>query len=94
VVSGVVRSVSEYRRVLTNAGHNVFVFTQNASEYQDEEPFIFRYPSLELPIPTDLPAVITLSPFIDRLLPILKPNLIHTHHPVLLGQTAANYTKS
>jgi len=93
VVSGVVRSVSEYRRVLTDAGHNVFVFAQHDSEYQDEEPFIFRYPSLDLPISTDFPAVIPISPFIDRLLPSLKPNLIHTHHPVLLGQTAAHYAQ-
>jgi len=89
-VSGVVRSVSEFRQALTDAGHNVFVFAQHDSEYEDQEPFIFRYPSLELPISVDIPAVIPVSPFIDRLLPTLKLDLIHTHHPVVLGQTAAN----
>jgi 1,2-diacylglycerol 3-alpha-glucosyltransferase len=90
VVSGVVRSVSEYRRTLSENGHNVFVFAQHDSEYIDQEPFIFRYPSLELPISVDIPAVIPVSPFIDRLLPHIKLDLIHTHHPVLLGQTAAH----
>jgi len=33
--------------------------------------------------------VIPVSPFVDQLLPALKLDVIHTHHPVLLGQTAA-----
>jgi glycosyltransferase involved in cell wall biosynthesis len=93
VVSGVVRSVSEYRRSLSEAGHNVFVFAQHDSEFIDQEAFIFRYPSLELPISVDIPAIIPVSPFIDRLLPQIKLDVIHTHHPVLLGQTAAHYAR-
>ena len=30
-----------------------------------------------------------MSPFVDQVLPILKLDVIHTHHPILLGQTAA-----
>jgi glycosyltransferase involved in cell wall biosynthesis len=71
-------------------GHNVFVFAQQADEYKSDEAFIFRYPSLDLPISVDIPAVIPVSLFADRLLPALKLDVIHTHHPVLLGQTAAN----
>jgi glycosyltransferase involved in cell wall biosynthesis len=43
-----------------------------------------------MPIDVDIPAVIPLSPFIDRLLPSLKPGVIHAHHPILLGQAAAD----
>jgi glycosyltransferase involved in cell wall biosynthesis len=89
VVNGVVRSVSAYRKALTELGHNVFVFAQD-DDIQDQEPFIFRYPSFPAPIDVDIPAVIPFSPFIDRLIPSLKPDLIHAHHPVLLGQAAAN----
>jgi 1,2-diacylglycerol 3-alpha-glucosyltransferase len=90
VINGVVRSVSTFRKALTDLGHNVFVFAQQQNGYQDDEPFIFRYPSLQLPISVDLPAVIPLSPFIDRLMPSLKSEVIHTHHPILLGQAAAS----
>lgn len=89
VVSGVVRSVESYREALSKQGHNIFVFAQSAGDYKDRAPFIFRYPSLPIPIQTDIPAVIPVSPFIDQLLPLLKPEVIHTHHPILLGQTAA-----
>ena len=89
VVNGVVRSVESFRQELTKQGHNVFVFAQEDDDYQDEEPFIFRYPSLSLPMQVDIPAVIPVSNFVNKLLPSLKPDVIHTHHPILLGQAAA-----
>lgn len=88
VVNGVVRSVASFRENLMQQGHNVFVFAQADAAYEDHEPFIFRYPSLPLPL-GDISTAIPVSPFVDQLLPILKLDVIHTHHPVLLGQTAA-----
>lgn len=90
VVNGVVRSVASFREILTRQGHNVFIFAQHANDYKDSEPFIFRYPTLSLPGQTEIPAVIPVSPFVDQLLPSLKLHVIHAHHPILLGQTAAN----
>src|ERR1041384_911974 len=89
VVNGVVRSVASFREVLMKQCHNVFVFAQADSNFQDTEPFIFRYPSVPLPLPGDVAAVIPVSSFVDQLLPTLKLDVIHTHHPILLGQTAA-----
>ena len=88
VVNGVVRSVASFRENLVKQGHNVFVFAQSDSNYTDSEPFIFRYPSLPLPL-GDISTAIPVSPFVDQLLPMLKLDVIHTHHPILLGQTAA-----
>lgn len=88
VVNGVVRSVQSFRDALSAMGHNVFVFAQE-DNYEDTEPFIFRYPSLHLPLPADIPTALPVSSFMDQLLPKLKLDVIHTHHPVLLGQTAA-----
>ena len=88
VVNGVVRSVASFRENLMKQGHNVFIFAQSDSTYNDTEPFIFRYPSLPLPL-GDISAAIPVSPFVDQLLPALKLDVIHTHHPILLGQTAA-----
>ncbi len=88
IVNGVVRSVASFRETLMKQGHNVFVFAQSDGSYKDNEPFIFRYPSLPLPL-GDISAAIPVSPFVDQLLPTLKLDVIHTHHPILLGQTAA-----
>ena len=88
VVSGVVRSVQSFRDALSALGNNVFIFAQE-DDYEDTEPFIFRYPSLKLPLPVEIPTALPMSPFVDQLLPKLKLDVIHTHHPFLLGQTAA-----
>lgn len=88
VVNGVVRSVASFREILMKQGHNVFVFAQSDSTYKDNEPFVFRYPSLSLPL-GDISTALPVSPFVDQLLPALKLDVIHTHHPILLGQTAA-----
>jgi glycosyltransferase involved in cell wall biosynthesis len=93
VVNGVVRSVESFRAALTRQGHNVFVFAQSDGDYEDKAPFIFRYPSLTLHTKVEVPAVIPVSPFVDQLLPSLKLDVLHTHHPVLLGQAAANKAK-
>jgi hypothetical protein len=65
VVNGVVRSVQSYRDALTSMGHNVFVFAQE-DDYEDTEPFIFRYPSLRLPLPVDIPTAVPVSAFVDN----------------------------
>jgi 1,2-diacylglycerol 3-alpha-glucosyltransferase len=90
VISGVVRSISEFRKALSELGHNVFIFAQDVPGYDDVEPFVFRYPAINFTWPVDFPATIPISPFIDLVLPSLKLDVIHAHHPILLGQTAAN----
>ena len=89
VINGVVRSVESFRKELSRQGHNVFIFAQADGDYEDEAPFVFRYPSLTLPVYVEVPAVIPVSPFVDQLLPKLKLDVVHTHHPFLLGSTAA-----
>ncbi len=93
VVNGVVRSVAAFRNAQTELGHTVFVFAQHADKHKDVDPFIFRYPAFKLPGPVDFPATIPVSPFVDWLLPSLKLDILHTHHPFLLGQAAAAKAK-
>lgn len=89
VINGVVRSISDYKKAFSDMGHLAFVFAQH-DDYHDQEAFVFRYPSLDLPISINIPAVIPVSMFVDKLLPSLKLDVIHSHHPVLLGMTAAS----
>jgi 1,2-diacylglycerol 3-alpha-glucosyltransferase len=89
-ISGVVTSVSSFRKALSDLGNNIFIFTSHAEEYEDTEPFVFRYPSIDLPNFPDLPLVIPISASIDHIMPSLKLDVIHSHHPILLGQTAAH----
>ena len=86
VVNGVVRSVVSFRRALSEMGHNVFIFAQKSEGFVDDEPFIFRYPRLPIPMPGNYPVSLPISAFINQLLPSLKLDVIHTHHPILIGE--------
>ncbi|RME99269.1 MAG: glycosyltransferase family 4 protein [Chloroflexi bacterium] len=89
VMSGVVQSIRTFRNSLVEQGHNVFIFAQHAEGYKDTEPFVFRYPAISLPMQQKYPVIIPLSPRVDWLMPALKLDVIHSHHPFLLGQAAA-----
>ncbi|MCB0211305.1 MAG: glycosyltransferase [Anaerolineae bacterium] len=94
VISGVVRSIDTFRQGLTGLGHNVFIFAQSTSDYKDKEPFIFRYPAIDLPLTHKFPLTIPVSSFVDKLIPSLKLDVIHSHHPFLLGRAAASNAES
>jgi 1,2-diacylglycerol 3-alpha-glucosyltransferase len=87
-VSGVVRSIASFRMALTEMGHNVFIFAPHSGDYTDVEPFVFRYPAIDLPQYRQVPFAIPISNCLDRILPSLRLDVIHSQHPFLLGQTA------
>lgn len=89
VVSGVVQCIRTFRRSLAQQGHNVFIFAQNAGCFKETEPFVYRYPAFTLPTHGGFPITIPFSPHVDRVLPTLTLDVIHSHHPFLLGATAA-----
>ena len=91
-VNGVVRSVSTFREGFVRLGHQVFIFCQKADDYEDTEPFLFRYPAFKIP-GFDYSASVPTSLFVDTLLPSLKLDVIHSNHPNLLGSAAANYAE-
>jgi glycosyltransferase involved in cell wall biosynthesis len=92
VMSGVVRSISTFRQAQEKLGHTVFIFGQEASKYEDTEPFVFRYPSFNIPI-RNYPATIPVSNHIDWVMPKLKLDVIHAHHPAPMGNAAADKAK-
>ena len=91
-VNGVVRSISTFREGFIRSGHQVFIFCQQADDFESDEPFVYRYPALKIP-GVDYSAAVPVSRFVDKLLPTLKLNVIHSNHPTLLGDAAANYAE-
>jgi glycosyltransferase involved in cell wall biosynthesis len=89
-VSGVVRSIASFRLALSEMGHNVFIFAPHSGDYMDTVPFVFRYPAIDLPQFRQFPFAIPISICLDRILPSLQLDVIHSQHPFLLGQTAVD----
>jgi 1,2-diacylglycerol 3-alpha-glucosyltransferase len=92
-ISGVVRSISSYKLALEELGHEVHVFTQGAQGYKDKEPNVHRFVSFGLGLPNGLPVTIPFSPNLDQLINDLRPDVIHSQHPLLLGDLAQRKAK-
>jgi 1,2-diacylglycerol 3-alpha-glucosyltransferase len=92
-VSGVVTSIALFHQGLIEAGHDVHIIVPEYADYEDEEPYVFRFPALELPDQLDLSLVI---PFKTARAPTvrgIKPTLIHSQHPFVMGGLAAAFAR-
>lgn len=93
IVSGVVTSISLFRQGLVKAGHDVHIIAPEYEDYEDEEPYVFRFPALDLPERVDLSLPI---PFKTTMLPTvrgLKPAVIHSQHPFAMGGLATDFAR-
>ncbi len=88
-VSGVVNSIELFTRELRALGHEVYIFAPSYPNYQDEEPGVFRFRSVQAPTNRDFSVAIPFSLEFAPVLRELKLDLIHVHSPFILGQVGA-----
>src|SRR6202022_2821085 len=84
---GVTTAVETLRRGLEALGHQAWVFAPAAQTPHPDPPFVFRYPSI--PAPT-YPGFLLPLPVSRRLRSVARAldlDLVHVHHPFLLGVT-------
>lgn len=85
MVNGVVGAVSLLRKGFLEAGHEVYIFAPGFDDYQDTEAGIFRYPAVNLTRRVKYPVAVPYSPKVKRELKGLQLDIIHSHHPFVLG---------
>lgn len=93
IVNGVVRSICTFRQELIRQGHEVFVFAPEARDHEEEGPGVYRYRAIQVDRPIAFPLAISYSPSMDKLIPELDLDLIHSQHPVVLGSEAARQAR-
>ena len=94
MVSGVVTSISLFRKGLIARGHDVHVFTTEVSDYEDENPYIYRIPALiDLSASYEMALALPLTGLMRQTIKGIKPHLLHSHHPVWVGDLAIKYAK-
>jgi glycosyltransferase involved in cell wall biosynthesis len=93
-ISGVIRSISTFRNELIRQGHTVYIFAPETADYEDEEYGVFRYPAIKVPAKVNFPLAIPVSPYIDWVVPRLKLNVLHSQHPILIGEEAITFAKN
>ncbi len=92
-ISGVVTSIALFRQGLIEASHDVHIIAPEYEEYQDKEPYVFRFPALDISEQADISLVI---PFKRKMLPTvhgIQPDLIHSQHPIWMGDLATAFAR-
>jgi glycosyltransferase involved in cell wall biosynthesis len=91
---GVSMSIESFRKELEKAGHTVYVFAPEFKGYKDENPNVFRYPSVDLNFKNiRFPLAIPFSFKMKKILEKLEIDVIHAQHPNLLGWEAKKWAK-
>jgi glycosyltransferase involved in cell wall biosynthesis len=90
---GVTQSIEGFRKSFEKNGHTVFIFAPRWKGFQDANPRVFRYPSLDISIKIKFPLAIPISFRADKALEKLDLDIIHSQHPNLLGWAARKWAK-
>lgn len=86
--NGVTYHISSTAEALRKLGHVVYILAPTFPGYKDLDKHVVRYPSLPNPFIQKYPLGIPLVS-IDKIKK-LRPDIIHTHHPLIIGQFASS----
>ena len=92
-IYGAAVSVESFRKEFIKRGHRVFVFAPSWGSFKDTSPDIFRYPSIINTYKIRFPVSFPYSPRINKIIKNLKIDIVHSHHPNVLGRVAYNVAK-
>jgi 1,2-diacylglycerol 3-alpha-glucosyltransferase len=90
-IGGVARSVALFTEDLRKMGHRVLVVAptySNGDEEPEDEEDVLRMPAIQNFYGSDFSLRIRLPFIIDMKINEFKPEVIHSHHPYLLGDSA------
>lgn len=93
VVGGVPISIERLARGLRAMGHQVTIFAPTYKEWREAEEGVFRYGTL---LNRFVGGIVLPNPFDRRIEKEFQKNtydVIHVHHPMLIGQTAVRLSK-
>ena len=85
--NGVTYHISSTADALRKLGHKVYILAPSFPGYKDQYKDVIRYPSLPNPFIKNYPMGIPFLP--TKKIKKLKIDIVHTHHPLIIGQAAS-----
>jgi 1,2-diacylglycerol 3-alpha-glucosyltransferase len=92
-ISGVVTSINLFREGLRANGHEVSVLAPEYADFKDEEPYVFRVPAIDFSQRVDMTLAIPWRGPLQRTISGIKPQIIHSHHPLVMGNLGAAFAR-
>ncbi len=96
-VGGVARSVATFAADLWQKGHQVLIIAPTypaASASEDKHLGVFRVPAIQNFNGSDFSVRLPLPYLTHKQIDQFKPDIMHSHHPFLLGDTALRTSRS
>lgn len=93
-VGGVARSVSSFTEEYRRRGHRVLVVAPEFPGTPENELDVVRVPAIQNFNGSDFAVALPLFADLDEALDAFGPQLIHAHHPYLLGMTAVREARA
>ncbi|WJG09173.1 glycosyltransferase [Aliiglaciecola sp. LCG003] len=87
-VGGVARSIESFTKHYQQQGHRVLVIAPEFSEMPENEPHVLRIPAMQKFNGSDFSVMIPLSRFLGDEIDAFEPDIVHSHHPFLVGSVA------
>lgn len=87
-VGGVARSVASFTEDVRRLGHRVIVLAPTFAECPDDEEDVIRVPALQRYNGSDFSIPVTVPGTLMLRLREVEIDVVHAHHPFLLGHTA------
>jgi len=85
LISGITTSISLSMAELRRRGNEVYIFAPDYPDYIDDDPCIFRYPSISTHLHPNFRIPISFSMQIDRKIKDIGIEIVHSQHPFALG---------
>jgi glycosyltransferase involved in cell wall biosynthesis len=90
-VGGVAGSVSSFTETYRARGHRVMVIAPEFDNQPAQETDVLRIPALQHFNGSDFSVVLTVPGYISDAVERFKPDIIHSHHPFLIGSNALRF---
>jgi glycosyltransferase involved in cell wall biosynthesis len=87
-VGGVARSVESFTRAYRERGHEVLVVAPEYEGTPPEKSGVIRVPAVQQFMGSDFVVALPVLRDVDTTVEGFQPNIVHSHHPFLLGATA------
>ncbi len=87
-VGGVARSVDRFSKEFRRRGHRVLVVAPEFNNMENDDPNVVRVPAIKNFNESGFSVRLPIPGLLSRRLEEFQPDIVHSHHPFLLGDTA------
>lgn len=87
-VGGVANSIATFSECYRQEGHRVMIVAPQYGDAPTQEDGVVRIPAIQRFHNSDFSVVLPLPRFLSKIVEQFKPDIVHSHHPFLIGGTA------